>query len=155
MIGVLNSQYRSGKILQSQVPTSLKSYPSQQNTICQPSLQNPLSFPSQYNEQSKVKIDTLGKRLQAIGGGNYGVRDTLELCVVLDIVILPKFKVPEFEKYRGTTCPRRRSHVIKYCRKMASYIQDDKLLIHFFQDSLIGAALNWYMHLKHAHICWW
>jgi len=60
-------------------------------------------------------------------------------------VIPPKFKVPDFEKHKGNTCPR--SHLIMYARKMSTQTDNHKLLIHFFQDSLIGAALKWYMNL--------
>lgn len=68
-------------------------------------------------------------------------------------VVLPtKFKVPEFEKYDGSSCPK--SHIIMYCRKMAVYVHDDKLLIHSFQDSLTGLTsdgiCNW-MDLISAH----
>lgn len=42
-----------------------------------------------------------------------------------------------------------------YCRKMASYIDNDDLLIHCFQDSLSGASLDWYMSLKRTKIRSW
>ena len=35
-----------------------------------------------------------------------------------------------------------------YLRNMSAYTKNDKLLIHFFQDSLSGASLKWYMGLK-------
>ena len=37
------------------------------------------------------------ERLRAIeGGGNYAFADTADLCLVPDVVIPPKFKVPNF-----------------------------------------------------------
>jgi len=75
------------------------------------------------------------------------------LSLVPDVVIPPKFKVLEFDKYRGTICPR--SHLTMYCQKMVCHTHDEKLFIHFFQDSLAGAALNWYMHLEPTHIHSW
>jgi len=42
-----------------------------------------------------------------------------------------------------------------YCRKMAAHSHDEKLLIHFFQESLTGNTLNWYMHLESACIRSW
>lgn len=42
-----------------------------------------------------------------------------------------------------------------YCRKMVAYSRDDKLLIHFFQDNLSGASLEWYMQLEQGHIHTW
>ncbi|RDX75891.1 hypothetical protein CR513_44177, partial [Mucuna pruriens] len=38
---------------------------------------------------------------------------------------------------------------------MAAYIYDDKVLIYCFQDSLTGAALNWYVSLERGHIKTW
>ena len=34
---------------------------------------------------------------------------------------------------------------------MSTHTDDQRLLIHFFQDSLIGAALKWYMSLDNIH----
>ncbi|KAA0038979.1 uncharacterized protein E6C27_scaffold84G00600 [Cucumis melo var. makuwa] len=67
-----------------------------------------------------------------------------------DVVIPPKFKTPDFEKYNGTTCPK--SHLVMYCRKMSAYAHDDKLLIHCFQDSLVGPASRWYMQLDGSQV---
>jgi hypothetical protein len=38
---------------------------------------------------------------------------------------------------------------------MASYAQDDKLMIHCFQDILAGASLSWYMQLEGCRIWSW
>jgi len=35
---------------------------------------------------------------------------------------------------------------------MAEVVDDEKLLIHFFQDSLCGAALTWYMRLDNTKV---
>ncbi|XP_027912906.1 uncharacterized protein LOC114172940 [Vigna unguiculata] len=105
-------------------------------------------------EGTKTKLEILEERIRAIeGGGNYGFGDVAGLSLVRDVTIPHKFKVPEFEKYKGTTCPR--SHLTMYYRKMAAYAYDDKLLIHFFQDSLVGAALSWYTHLEASRIRSW
>lgn len=42
-----------------------------------------------------------------------------------------------------------------YCRKMASYIDNDALLIHYFQDSLSRAYLDWYIGLERSKIRSW
>lgn len=39
-----------------------------------------------------------------------------------------------------------------YVRKMTPYIKDDNLLIHFFQESLAGAATIWYTRLERSQI---
>ncbi|XP_027905805.1 uncharacterized protein LOC114165360 [Vigna unguiculata] len=105
-------------------------------------------------ENNKGKLEILKERLRAIEGNkSYGFSDVIGLSLVPDVVIPPKFKVLEFEKYRGTTCPK--SQITMNCRKMAGHTHDEKLFIHFFQDSLAGAALNWYMHLEPTHIHSW
>jgi hypothetical protein len=38
---------------------------------------------------------------------------------------------------------------------MAEVVDDEKLLIHFFQDSLSGAALTWYMRLNNIKVKKW
>jgi len=92
-------------------------------------------------DRAKDKLEVLEKRLRAIeGGSSHELGAAAGLCLVPDVVIPPKFKVPDFEKYKGTTCPK--SHFTMYCRKMAAHGHNEKLLIHCFQDSLGGVALN-------------
>ncbi|MCI11551.1 gag-protease polyprotein, partial [Trifolium medium] len=40
-------------------------------------------------------------------------------------------------------------------RKMASFANDDKLMMHCFQDGLTGVSLNWYIQLEGSHIRSW
>ncbi|EOY20796.1 Uncharacterized protein TCM_012144 [Theobroma cacao] len=60
--------------------------------------------------------------------------DATELCLVPDVLIPAKFKVPEFEKYDGTKCPM--AHITMYCRKMAAQSHDDKSLNNEHEDNL-------------------
>ena len=104
--------------------------------------------------KDKGKIDLLEERLRAVEGlGNYPFSDTADLCLVPNIIIPPKFKVPDFDKYKGTTCPK--SHMRMYCRRMGAYSMDEKLLMHFFQDSLAGAAVVWYTNLEASQVRSW
>ncbi|XP_022637926.1 uncharacterized protein LOC111241863 [Vigna radiata var. radiata] len=105
-------------------------------------------------EGTKDKLDILEDRLRAIEGfESYGFGDVARLSLAPGVTIPHKFKVPKFEKYKGNTCPK--NHLTMYCRKMAAYAHDDKLLIHLFQDSLADAALSWYTHLNSSHIHSW
>ena len=61
-----------------------------------------------------------------------------------------KFKVPKFERYKENSCPR--DHLVMYIRKMSAHTDDQRFLIHFFKDSLTGAALKWYMSLDSRNI---
>ena len=42
-----------------------------------------------------------------------------ELCLEPNVVIPLEFKVPDFDKYKGTTCPK--NHLKMYSRKMGAY----------------------------------
>ena len=70
-----------------------------------------------------------------------------------DVVIPSKFKVPDFDKYKGITCPK--NHLKMYCRKMGAYAKDEKLLMHFFQESLVGADITWYTNLESSQVRSW
>ena len=76
-----------------------------------------------------------------------------ELYLVPDVVIPSKFKVPDFDKYKGTTCPK--NHLKVYYKKMEAYAKDEKLLMHFFQESLTGAAVTWYTNLESSRVHSW
>jgi len=79
----------------------------------------------------RKKFDHIEERLRAIEGGkDYAFVDMAELCLVLDVIIPPKFKVPDYDKYKWTTCPK--NHLRMYCMKMGTYVKDEKLLMHFF-----------------------
>ncbi|PKI62286.1 hypothetical protein CRG98_017287 [Punica granatum] len=52
-----------------------------------------------------------------------------------------KIKVPEFQRYYGTTDPHH--HLRHYRGKMLQYWDYEEFVIHTFQDSLAGAALDW------------
>ncbi|XP_050920244.1 uncharacterized protein LOC127137867 [Lathyrus oleraceus] len=72
------------------------------------------------------------------------------MCLVFGLVIPTKFKTPDFDKYKGHTCPK--IHLIMYYRKVAAHVEDDKLMIHCFQDSLSGAPSKWYLSLDQSRI---
>ena len=71
----------------------------------------------------------------------YGIVDVIRMTLVPELVLPPKFKILEFEKYNGIKFPL--VHLFMFCRKMASYTKNEKLLIHYFQDSLTGSATRW------------
>ena len=85
--------------------------------------------------------DSLEQRLKAVENKNAlkGLNPN-NLNLVSNLVIPPHFKMPRFEKYDGTSCPE--MHLIMYCNKMTVHAHNEKLLIHIFQESLIGQHLN-------------
>ncbi|RDX77560.1 hypothetical protein CR513_42303, partial [Mucuna pruriens] len=99
------------------------------------------------------KISALEERMRAIKGtGSHGI-GAANLCLVPNIELPSDFKIPKFEKYKGRSCPR--VHLAMYYRKMPPYTQQEKILMHYFQDSLSGAALRWYVGLDNGHIKTW
>ncbi|RDY12592.1 hypothetical protein CR513_02585, partial [Mucuna pruriens] len=99
------------------------------------------------------RLNSLEERLRAIEGtGSWGL-DAADLCLVPKVILPADFKTPKFKKYKDSTCPR--THLAMYCRKMASYIHQDKILVCCFQDSLMGAALSWYINLENRHVKTW
>ena len=76
--------------------------------------------------------------------------DMSDLGLVPGVKIPPKFKVPDFVKYKGTSCPK--THVKSFYQKMSAYSNDEKLLMHLFQESLTGGPLEWYMQLESSRI---
>ena len=79
----------------------------------------------------KEKIEHIEERLRTFeGGGIYGFFNMSELCLVLDVTIPLKFKVSDFDKYKGIACPK--NHLRMYCRRMRAYAKDKKLLMHSF-----------------------
>jgi len=96
------------------------------------------------------KYDEMYREMQALRGKEVLKRDVYDLCLVPNVKIPHKFRLPDFEKYKGTSCPK--NHLTMYVRKMSMYANDHQVLIHYFQDSLTGTALKCYMNLDRANI---
>ncbi|XP_052485179.1 uncharacterized protein LOC105797583 [Gossypium raimondii] len=121
-----------------------------------PDLDNPVEVArlriDDNNAQDKYRI--LEERIKAVEGAEvFSTLSAKELILVPDLVLPPKFKAPDFEKYDGKRCLK--AHLIMFCRKMTGYVNDDKLLVHYFQDSLVGSALRWYNQLSREKIRSW
>lgn len=97
-------------------------------------------------EKIKEQCQTLERRLRDIEGNDVFGASAMDICLVPDLVLPPKFKMSDFKKYKRHTCLK--SHLIMYFHKMVAYSQNDKLLIHYFHDSLRGSFFKWYMGLE-------
>ncbi|XP_050877301.1 uncharacterized protein LOC127081057 [Lathyrus oleraceus] len=98
----------------------------------------------------KENFQIVKKRLRAMKGDQVFGTAARDMCFVSGLVILAKFKTPNFDRYEGHSCPK--SHLIMYYQKMDAYVENDKLMIHFFQDSLRGAPSKWYSSLGQSRI---
>ncbi|XP_031395738.1 extensin-like [Punica granatum] len=99
-------------------------------------------------EQRLKKMEENIKALQS-GGSRLDAGDG-DWILFPGMRLPPKIKVPEFQRYHGTTDPRH--HLRHYRGKMLQYWDYEEFVIHTFWDSLAGAALDWYMSLKAADI---
>jgi len=96
------------------------------------------------------EVKGMQREVRAICGKRQFGKNAYDLCLVPNVVIPPKFKVPDFKKYNGNTCLE--EHLVMYARKMSSQDDNDKILILYFQKSLTGDASKWYMGLNNANI---
>ncbi|XP_039690657.1 uncharacterized protein [Medicago truncatula] len=98
----------------------------------------------------REKYDELQRDVKALRGkGKFG-KTAYDLCLVPNVQIPHKFKIPDFEKYKGNSCPE--EHLKMYVRRMSAYAQDDQVLIYYFQESLAGPASKWYKNLDKTEI---
>lgn len=76
--------------------------------------------------------------------------EVVDMCLIPWLVIPQIFKVPYFDMYNKVIYPH--THLRAYFCKMEAHIDNDKLLIHHYQDSLSGASLEWNMQLERSHV---
>jgi len=75
------------------------------------------------NSIDQAKIEALEARLKVIEGVDlYDPVRVVEMCLVPNMVVLKKFRVPKFIKYSGTQCPM--THLRSYYNKMAKVVHD-------------------------------
>ncbi|XP_039685658.1 uncharacterized protein [Medicago truncatula] len=105
-----------------------------------------------YEEVSDLreKYDELRRDMKALHEkGKFG-KTAYDLCLVPSVQVPHKFKIPDFEKYKGSSCPE--EHLKMYVRRMPAYAQDDQILIYYFQESLTGPASKWYTNLDKTRV---
>ncbi|XP_050896412.1 uncharacterized protein LOC127103178 [Lathyrus oleraceus] len=73
------------------------------------------AFGSATNEVER-KVKAIEENLWAMGSTDVLSLDAEEMCLVPGVIIPAKFKVPNFEKYKGNSDPM--THIRAYCQKM-------------------------------------
>ncbi|KAI5433903.1 hypothetical protein KIW84_020946 [Lathyrus oleraceus] len=101
-------------------------------------------------DEIKDQFLELRKELKTLRGKDLFGKSVAEMCLVPNIKIPVKFRISNFEKYKGNTFPM--SHLVMYARKMSTQTENDQLLIYYFQDNLTGVSLKWYMGLDNANV---
>jgi len=101
-------------------------------------------------DELRGKYDEMQREMRALRGKEIFGKTAYDLCLVPNIQIPHKFKVPDFEKYKGNSCLE--EHLTMYVRRMSAYARDDQVLIYYFQESLASPATKWYMNLDKTKI---
>ncbi|KAL3750215.1 hypothetical protein ACJRO7_011236, partial [Eucalyptus globulus] len=94
------------------------------------------------NSLSKTEHDKCFEKLEERLKQLQGLQDPTptDLSIYSKVKMPEKFKMPEFEKYDGTTYPR--AHLQMYLVRMTQYVNNEPLMIQLFQSSLVGPALR-------------
>ena len=61
--------------------------------------------------------------------------------------------MPSLDKFDGTGCPK--AHLKRYTRALQLLGATEELFAQMFQNTLIGAALSWFLNLEDSLICTW
>ncbi|XP_039687896.1 uncharacterized protein [Medicago truncatula] len=96
------------------------------------------------------KYEMMNQEMKALRGKEKFGKTAYDLCLVPNVQIPHKFKIPDFEKYKGNSCPE--EHLKMYARRMSAYARDDQVLIYYFQESLASPASKWYTNLDKTKI---
>lgn len=81
-----------------------------------------------FNHPMPAEYQLLEERIYVIEGFSAHGLNAKELCLVPNVVLPQKLKVPDFPKYKGLSCPH--SYITMSSRNMASYIDNNELLIY-------------------------
>ncbi|KAJ9189473.1 hypothetical protein P3X46_000761, partial [Hevea brasiliensis] len=97
-----------------------------------------LAMGGESKTRENKKLSALEERLRAIEGLNmYGSVNVASLRLVPDVVVPPKFKIPDFDKYTGNSDPR--IHLATYIAKM----RDLQNLVQRDRESFKEYAQRW------------
>lgn len=91
------------------------------------------------NETAKL-LASMEQRIREVEG-THNIPQ-IDLSVFSKVNVPEKFKMPDFEKYDGTSNPVQ--HVQMYQVRMNKYVANGSLMVQTFQASLKDAAMRWY-----------
>lgn len=74
--------------------------------------------------------------------------DVHSLALFPEARLPPKFKMPDMDRFDGTSCPK--THLKMYVGAMKPLGIDEDLLAQLFQRTLKGAALKWFVALDES-----
>ncbi|PKI46218.1 hypothetical protein CRG98_033390 [Punica granatum] len=114
----------------------------------------PMNFPLETETKQEQRLKKMEENIRALqsGGSRLDASDD-DWSLFPGMRLPPKIKMPEFQRYHCAIDPCH--HLRHYRGKMLQYWDYEEFVIHTFQDSLAGFALDWYMSLKAADIPTW
>lgn len=140
LLGTVSNQMGSPEVTDPAIPT-----PSAPTIVARAELKSA--------GEMRSKIESLENQIKHLKGSHTeGVRFS-DICLYPDLEYPPMFKMPKFEKYDGSGCPR--AHLQLYGIMMSQYAKKEKLLIQIFPNSLKGPAATWFVQLDKADIHSW
>ncbi|XP_048128411.1 uncharacterized protein LOC125312836 [Rhodamnia argentea] len=104
--------------------------------------QIPVAEPS--NDESAKLLAKLDRRLREVEGSHH--LPPIDFSIYAKVQVPEKFKMPDFEKYEGTSNPIQ--HIRMYQSLMYKYISNGPFMVQTFQASLKDAAMRWYIDFK-------
>ena len=104
------------------------------------------------NLELKKRLETLERSMTALKTHKELV-DMDSLSLFPEARLPAKFKMPEMDKFDGTTCPK--THLRMYVGALQPFGLGDELLAQLFQQSLTGAAMRWFVGLDKTKIRTW
>ncbi|PKI38253.1 hypothetical protein CRG98_041352 [Punica granatum] len=147
--------------LQPHVGLSYQAPPPINTTFLEPStlahaaqFASPTHFLPEADAEQERRLKRMEETIQALQANEARPDARYGDCSLFPSMRLPsKVKISKFRIYEGTTDPRH--HLRHYQGKMLQYWEYEEFVIHSFQDSLSGSALDWFMSLKAEDIPTW
>ncbi|XP_048134105.1 uncharacterized protein LOC125314885 [Rhodamnia argentea] len=99
--------------------------------------QIPVAEPS--NDESAKLLAKLDRRLREVEGSHHP--PPIDFSIYAKVQVPEKFKMPDFEKYEGTSNPIQ--HIRMYQSLMYKYISNGPFMVQTFQAGLKDAAMRW------------
>src|ERR1043165_5433478 len=101
------------------------------------------------NQELKKRLETLERSMTQLKTHKKLV-DMDSLSLFPEVRLPAKFKMPEMDKFDGTTCPK--THLRMYVGALQPFGLGDELLALLFQQSLTGATMRWFVGLDKTKI---
>lgn len=89
--------------------------------------------------EMEIELCVLEDKMKAIQGSSVFGLDDADMWSVPSVKIPAKFKVHDFENYKGVNCLK--THIRSFCRKMVAHSEDEKLFMYFCIHSLVFVNL--------------